>query len=82
MKRWKRLKDIAVLRNSRLKNYDEDCFRIEGEYTTIKPGGIWQDGGHSFNICEVHLENEDAPQWIEVPTEYLSEYFEQIEGEQ
>ena len=76
VKRYRCVKEFEV------ENYDDDCSRIDGEYTTIKPGGIWQDGGHSFNICEVHLENEDAPQWIEVPTEYLSEYFEQIEGEQ
>lgn len=80
MKRWKRLKDIAVLRNSRLKNYDEDCFLIYDEYTVIKPGSIWQDGGFSFNIGEVHLENDDDLQWIEIPVAYLAEYFKQIEN--
>ena len=50
VKRYRCVKEFEV------ENYDDDCFRIDGEYTTIKPGGIWQDGGHSFNICEVHLE--------------------------
>lgn len=53
VKRYRCVKEFEV------ENYDEDCFPIYDEYTVIKPGSIWQDGGFSFNIGEVHLENDD-----------------------
>jgi hypothetical protein len=74
VKRYRCVKEFEV------ENYDEDCFPIYDEYTVIKPGSIWQDGGFSFNIGEVHLENDDDLQWIEIPVAYLTEYFKQIEN--
>lgn len=74
VKRYRCIKEFEVA------NCDEDCCPIDGEYITIKSGGIWHDGGFSFNIDEVHLENDDDLQWIEIPVAYLAEYFKQIEN--
>lgn len=67
-----------------LEKCDDDGFTIEGEYTTIEEGSIWnvpEDENYRLIGGEIRLE-EDKPDeinWIEITEETLKEHFERID---
>lgn len=67
-----------------LEKCDDDGFTIEGEYTTIEEGSIWnipEDENFRLIGGEIRLE-EDKPDeinWIEIPKQTLEEHFKSID---
>ena len=48
-------------------------------YTDIKSGTVWtRDDNENYIGGEVHLDNEETMEWIEISHETLSEYFEEL----
>ncbi len=60
--------------------YDEDCRSIDGEYAVIKIGSTWEKHDFLLGIGDIHLDNVNRHEWIEIPVAYLTEYFKQIEN--
>lgn len=60
-----------------LEKYDEDGFWTE-EYVTIRKGSQWEIDSESDIIGgEIHLDNVDGTQWIEISKETLNRYFKE-----
>lgn len=65
---------------------DGDGFTIDGEYTFVKPGSVWQESRYMIagGPDSVHLDREDSEpntmEWCEPLKETLAECFEQIES--
>lgn len=76
IKRYRCIKELT------LEKYDGDGFQIENEYTTIEPGGTWQEnkwliiGGPEH----IHLDAENGTGWCEITRASLNKYFEQVES--
>lgn len=65
---------------------DDDGFTIDGKYSYVEPGNIWQE---SKNLIaggpdSIHLDREDGKpntcEWCEPLKETLAECFKQIES--
>lgn len=51
------------------------------EYRDIKSGTVWtRDDNADYIGGEVHLDNEETMEWIEISHETLREYFEELNG--
>ena len=49
------------------------------EYRDIKSGTVWtRDDNADYIGGEVHLDNEETMEWIEISHETLREYFEEL----
>ncbi len=60
---------------------DDDGFIIENEHIEVEKGSIWIADGRSYeSINHIRLDRyEDKKlQWLEVPKEYVEEYFEPV----
>lgn len=58
--------------------YDEHCMPTM-EYGDIKSGTVWtRDDNADYIVGEVHLDNEETMEWIEISHETLREYFEEL----
>jgi len=59
---------------------DDDGFDIEGEYFEVEKDSIWhipEEEDYRLLGGEIRLESNSFG-WIEIPLEYLKEYFEVI----
>lgn len=63
--------------------YDADGFLIEGETAVIDEGKMYvrDDSGFSIIGGQVHLDAEDDKSWIEISSDTLMEYFEEVNEE-
>lgn len=65
---------------------DDNGFTIDGKYTFVNPGSIWQESKYMIagGPDSIHLDREDGKpntmEWCEPLKETLAECFEQIES--
>lgn len=72
--KYKCIKDCAV------EMYNENGFGT-GEYMNIDIGSIWEQSDDNYLGAEIHLDNPDGLQWIELDNETFEECFEVVEDE-
>ena len=54
--------------------YDDYGFPT-GEYKTVKVGTVWEVSSENYIGGEIHLDNIDVLDWIEISRETLKEFF-------
>ncbi|EQB4340918.1 hypothetical protein ACYJ2U_001637 [Clostridium botulinum] len=73
-------KQYQCIKGFSVEKCDDDGFTIEGEYTTIEEGSIWnipEDEKYRLIGGEVRLESNEFG-WIEMTKETLMEFFKEI----
>lgn len=69
---------FECIKDFQIDKYDENGFSTS-DYITIRSGSKWQiDETEDIIGGEIHLDDIDGSQWIEVSKETLREYFKEI----
>lgn len=74
------MKQYRCIKGFSVDMYDEDDLLIENSQMIIEVGEIYKldESGNKVLAGEVHLDNTEDATWIEVPREYLKEYFMEV----
>lgn len=70
-------KILKCIKSFSVEKYDEDGFRIDGEYQEVEQDSEWFVGTSTIISGEIHLDsaNDNSYLWIEIPNKLLDEYF-------
>lgn len=70
------------IENFSLQLYEDD-FPVENKFIDVGLGTIWEsDSTQNIIGADIHLDNKDSYDWIEISDETLDKCFEIMEGEQ